>query len=130
MFLEENVTADGLAVFESTARSAKVTVQTIQERVTSYFGISMRDLLSPSRIQSLARVRQISMWLARQLTTRSLPDIGRRTGGRDHTTVLHAIRRINELRDIDSVLRTDTDFLLMEIGGVQSPSTQKDSRTD
>ena len=67
--------------------------------------------------RAVARPRQAAMWLAKQLTTRSLPDIGRRFGGRDHTTVLHAVRRIDELRAGDPQLARDLEILMRKLRG-------------
>ena len=75
------------------------------------------DLLSERRNRAVARPRQAAMWLAKQLTTRSLPDIGRRFGGRDHTTVLHAVRRIEALRAEDSALSQDLETLTRKLRG-------------
>jgi chromosomal replication initiator protein len=75
------------------------------------------DLLSERRNRAIARPRQAAMWLAKQLTTRSLPDIGRRFGGRDHTTVLHAVRRIEALRVEDSALNHDLEVLTRKLRG-------------
>ncbi|MCA6238081.1 MAG: chromosomal replication initiator protein DnaA, partial [Phenylobacterium sp.] len=62
-----------------------------------------------------ARPRQAAMWIAKQITTRSLPDIGRRFGGRDHTTVLHAVRRIEALKQDDAVLARDLDAIIRKL---------------
>ena len=69
------------------------------------------------RNRAIARPRQAAMWLAKQLTTRSLPDIGRRFGGRDHTTVLHAVRRIEELKAADPQLTRDLETLTRKLRG-------------
>ena len=82
----------------------RVTVDDIQKATSEHFGLKQADLISERRNRSVARPRQAAMWLAKQLTTRSLPDIGRRFGGRDHTTVIHAVKRIEELRSTDSAL--------------------------
>jgi len=63
----------------------------------------------------VARPRQAAMWIAKQITTRSLPDIGRRFGGRDHTTVLHAVRRIEALKQDDAVLARDLDAIIRKL---------------
>src|SRR5678815_1194896 len=76
----------------------KVTVDTIQKTVAEHYALKQADLISERRARAVARPRQVAMWLAKQITTRSLPDIGRRFGGRDHTTVLHAVRRIEQLK--------------------------------
>ncbi len=89
----------------------RITVDEIQKAACEHFGLKQADLLSPGRARALARPRQAAMWLAKQLTTRSLPDIGKRFGGRDHTTVLHAVRRIDELRALDPQLARDLEIL-------------------
>ena len=66
---------------------------------------------SARRARAVARPRQVAMYLAKQLTTRSLPEIGRKFGGRDHTTVMHAVKRIEELRQMDASLAEDIDLL-------------------
>jgi chromosomal replication initiator protein len=95
----------------------RVTVDEIQKAVCEHFALKQADLNSPGRARALARPRQAAMWLAKQLTTRSLPDIGRRFGGRDHTTVLHAVRRIEELRATDSQLARDLEDLIRKLRG-------------
>ena len=95
----------------------KVTVDLIQKVVAEHFGLKQADLISERRARAVARPRQVAMWLAKQITTRSLPDIGRRFGGRDHTTVLHAVRRIEELKADDSALARDCDVLLRKLRG-------------
>lgn len=78
-----------------------VTIDAIQKTVTDYFKIRIADLLGPSRRRSIARPRQIAMSLAKELTNHSLPEIGEAFGGRDHTTVIHACKKIEELRETD-----------------------------
>ncbi len=85
-----------------------VTISNIQKVVAEYYKIRVADLLSPRRSRSITRPRQIAMSLAKELTTHSLPEIGDAFGGRDHTTVLHATRKVVELRDSD--LRINEDF--------------------
>jgi len=85
-----------------------VTIDNIQQTVVEYFNIRMADLLGRSRSRSLARPRQIAMALCKELTRHSLPEIGDRFGGRDHTTVLHGCRKISELRETD--LRVGEDY--------------------
>ena len=89
-----------------------VTVENIQKTVAEYFKIRVADLLSKRRSRSIARPRQIAMALAKELTTHSLPEIGDAFGGRDHTTVLHACRRVRELRDIETRVSEDFNNLL------------------
>lgn len=76
----------------------RLTVDRIQRAVCEEFNISLTDMVSKRRARLIARPRQVAMYLAKKLTKRSLPDIGRRFGGRDHTTVMHAVKRIDELR--------------------------------
>ena len=95
----------------------KVTVDMIQKTVAEHYSLKQADLISERRARAVARPRQVAMWLAKQITTRSLPDIGRRFGGRDHTTVLHAVRRIEALKADDPVLARDVDVLLRKLRG-------------
>ncbi|MBV9576740.1 MAG: chromosomal replication initiator protein DnaA [Gammaproteobacteria bacterium] len=89
-----------------------VTVENIQRTVAEYYKIKVADLLSKRRNRSVARPRQIAMALAKELTNHSLPEIGDAFGGRDHTTVLHACRMINELRQSDADIEEDYTNLL------------------
>lgn len=89
----------------------RVTVEEIQRKVADHFSIRLADLVGPRRVRSVARPRQIAMYLSKQLTDRSLPDIGRRFGGRDHTTIMHGVRKIEELRASDAQLAEDIDLL-------------------
>ena len=89
----------------------RITVDDIQKATAEHFGMKQADLLSERRTRAVARPRQAAMYLAKQMTTRSLPDIGRRFGGRDHTTVLHAVRRIEELKAGDAVLAADLEAI-------------------
>ena len=82
-----------------------VNVEFIQNIVASHFNLNIRELLSPRRPRSLARPRQIAMYLAKQYTTNSLPDIGRKFANRDHTTVIHAVKKIIELIKNDNEIR-------------------------
>jgi chromosomal replication initiator protein len=95
----------------------KVTVDQIQKTVAEHYGLKQADLISERRARAVARPRQVAMWLAKQITTRSLPDIGRRFGGRDHTTVLHAVRRIEGLKAEDPAIARDVDVLLRKLRG-------------
>ena len=95
----------------------KVTVDHIQKMVSEHYGLKQADLISERRARAVARPRQVAMWLAKQITTRSLPDIGRRFGGRDHTTVLHAVRRIESLKAEDPAIARDVDVLLRKLRG-------------
>jgi chromosomal replication initiator protein len=95
----------------------RVTVDDIQKATAEHFGLKQADLISERRNRAIARPRQAAMWLAKQMTTRSLPDIGRRFGGRDHTTVLHAVRRIEELKAGDPQLTRDLETLTRKLRG-------------
>jgi chromosomal replication initiator protein len=95
----------------------KVTVDMIQKTVSEHYSLTQADLISERRARAVARPRQVAMWLAKQITTRSLPDIGRRFGGRDHTTVLHAVRRIESLKAEDPQIARDVDLLLRKLRG-------------
>ncbi len=95
----------------------RVTVDQIQKIVAEHYQLKQADLISERRARAVARPRQVAMWLAKQITTRSLPDIGRRFGGRDHTTVLHAVRRIESLKAEDPQIARDVDVLLRKLRG-------------
>ena len=89
----------------------RVTVEEIQRKVAEHYNIRLSDMIGPKRLRSIARPRQVAMYLAKTLTTRSLPDIGRRFGKRDHTTIMHGVRKIEELRETDPQLSEDIDML-------------------
>ncbi len=89
----------------------RVTVEEIQRRVAEHFNIRLSDMLGPKRTRTIARPRQIAMYLAKEMTSRSLPEIGRRFGGRDHTTILHGVRKVEEMRGTDSQLNEDIELL-------------------
>lgn len=93
------------------AHSRKLTIDEIQRRVADHYALKINDLISPRRAREVARPRQVAMYLAKMLTPRSLPEIGRRFGGRDHTTVMHAVKRIEELRATDHELDRDINHL-------------------
>ncbi|MBA1444607.1 MAG: chromosomal replication initiator protein DnaA [Chromatiales bacterium] len=94
------------------AQDKQVTIDNIQKTVAEYFQIRTSDLLSAKRSRSIARPRQIAMTLAKELTNHSLPEIGTAFGGRDHTTVIHANKKIKELRDSDVRISEDYSNLL------------------
>lgn len=93
------------------ANDRRITIEEIQKRVAEHFNIRMSDMHSARRARAVARPRQVAMYLAKQLTSRSLPEIGRKFGGRDHTTVMHAVKKIDELREGDLSLSEDIDLL-------------------
>ena len=82
-----------------------ITVDKIQNTVSNFFNISLSDMLSQRRSRPLARPRQIAMFLAKKMTTRSLPEIGRRFANRDHTTVIHAVKTITRLTEKDDEMK-------------------------
>jgi chromosomal replication initiator protein len=89
----------------------RVTIDEIQRKVAEHFNIRLGEMTSDRRARAVARPRQVAMYLAKQLTTRSLPEIGRKFGGRDHTTVMHAVRKIEELKGTDPALAEDVELL-------------------
>jgi chromosomal replication initiator protein len=100
-----------------TLQERLITVENIQKTVADYFKLRVADLLSERRSRSVARPRQIAMALAKELTRHSLPEIGDAFGGRDHTTVLHACKRIRELRDTEQRIAEDYSNLLRTLTG-------------
>jgi chromosomal replication initiator protein len=104
------LTQDCLAdVLRSSER--QVTIEEIQRQVSDHYNIRLSDLIGPKRVRIFARPRQVAMYLSKKMTSRSLPEIGRRFGGRDHTTVMHGVRRIDELRVADNQIAEDIDLL-------------------
>lgn len=93
------------------ANDRKVTIEEIQKRVAEHFNIRLSEMYSSRRARAVARPRQIAMYLAKQLTARSLPEIGRKFGGRDHTTVMHAVRKVEELKATDNGFSEDVELL-------------------
>jgi len=93
------------------ASDRKVTIDEIIRKVADHYNLRLTDILSPRRARSVARPRQVAMFLAKRLTSKSLPEIGRRFGGRDHTTVIHAVKKIEELRSIDNQIAEDVELL-------------------
>jgi len=93
------------------SNNKSINVEFIQNLVATHFNLNMQELLSPRRSRSLARPRQIAMYLAKQHTTNSLPDIGRKFSNRDHTTVIHAVKKIDELLKKDNDIRESVALL-------------------
>jgi len=93
------------------ATDRKVTMDEIIKKTCEHYHLRQTDLMSPSRARSIARPRQMAMYLCKKLTTRSLPEIGRKFGGRDHTTILHGVRKIEELISLDSQIAEDAELL-------------------
>jgi chromosomal replication initiator protein len=99
------------------ASDRKVSIEEIQRKVAEHYNIRLSDMVGPKRQRTVARPRQVAMYLAKTLTTRSLPEIGRRFGGRDHTTIMHGIRKIEELKATDGQLSDDLDLLRRSLEG-------------
>ena len=93
------------------ASERKITIEEIQRKVAEHYNIRLSDLLGPKRLRVYARPRQVAMYLCKQLTPRSLPEIGRHFGKRDHTTVMHGVRRIEELKIQDGQIAEDIEML-------------------
>ena len=93
------------------AHDRRVTIEEIQKRVAEHFNIRIADMHSARRSRAVARPRQVAMYLSKQLTARSLPEIGRKFGGRDHTTVMHAVRKVDELSRADVSFAEDVELL-------------------
>jgi len=93
------------------ASDRKVTVEEIQRKVSEHYNIRLSEMIGPKRVRNYARPRQMAMYLSKHMTSRSLPEIGRRFGGRDHTTVMHGVRRIEELKITDSQIADDLELL-------------------
>ncbi len=90
----------------------KVNIEEIQKKVSQHFNVKMSDMSSSRRSRTIARPRQIAMYLSKNLTSRSLPEIGRRFGNRDHTTVIHAVKKVEELRNKDNSFDEDVQLLI------------------
>jgi chromosomal replication initiator protein len=99
------------------ANDRRVTIEEIQKRVAEHYNIRLSDMHSARRARAVARPRQVAMYLSKQLTARSLPEIGRKFGGRDHTTVMHAVRKIDELRAQDASFAEDVELLRRMLEG-------------
>ncbi len=95
----------------------KLTIEEIMKKVCEYYGIRMSDLVSARRTRSVARPRQMAMYLAKSLTPRSYPEIGHKFGGRDHTTILHGVRKIEQLIAIDTQIAEDAQILQRKLEG-------------
>jgi chromosomal replication initiator protein len=95
----------------------RITIDEIQRRVAEHYNIRLTDMHSARRARNVARPRQVAMYLAKQLTSRSLPEIGRKFGGRDHTTVMHAVRKIEEMIGEDASFAQDVEVLRRTLTG-------------
>lgn len=95
----------------------RITIDEIQRKVAEHYNIRLADMHSARRSRNVARPRQVAMFLSKQLTARSLPEIGRKFGGRDHTTVMHAVRKIEELATEDPSFAQDVDVIRRALTG-------------
>ena len=93
------------------ANDRRVTIDEIQRKVAEHFNLKVAEMYSDRRARVVARPRQVAMYLAKQLTSRSLPEIGRKFGGRDHTTVMHAVKKVDELIAADQTFAEDVELL-------------------
>jgi chromosomal replication initiator protein len=93
------------------AHDRRVTIEEIQKKVAEHYSMRLTDMSSARRARAVARPRQVAMYLAKQLTSRSLPEIGRKFGNRDHTTVMHAVSRVTELMERDGTFAEDVELL-------------------
>ena len=93
------------------AHERRVTIEEIQKRVAEHFNIRFADMHSARRSRAVARPRQVAMYLSKHLTSRSLPEIGRKFGGRDHTTVMYAVQKVEDLRQADPSFDEDVELL-------------------
>lgn len=99
------------------ANDRRVSIEDIQKKVAEHFQIRLSDMSSARRSRSVARPRQVAMYLSKHLTSRSLPEIGRKFGGRDHTTVMHAVKKIDQLMAADTAFAEDVDLLRRMLEG-------------
>ncbi len=99
------------------ASDRRITIEEIQKKVAEHFTIKLAEMSSARRSRQVARPRQIAMYLAKQLTSRSLPEIGRKFGGRDHTTVMHAVKKVEELKESDHNFAEDVELLRRMLQG-------------
>jgi chromosomal replication initiator protein len=97
------------------ANQRRISIDEIQSKVSDHYRIRKAEMTSARRAREVARPRQVAMYLSKQLTPRSLPEIGRRFGGRDHTTVIHAVRQIEKLRQSDAELDADIRLLTRQL---------------
>jgi len=95
----------------------RVTIEEIQRAVVDHYQLKMSDMSSTRRARAVARPRQVAMYLAKQLTPRSLPEIGKKFGGRDHTTVMHAVKQIEKLSEADRTIADDVAALRRRLSG-------------
>lgn len=94
-----------------------LTISDIQKKVASHYGLKVADMISPRRTRAVARPRQVAMYLCKALTQFSLPDIGRAFGGRDHTTIIHGVRKVEDMMARDQALASDVEALKRALAG-------------
>jgi chromosomal replication initiator protein len=99
------------------ANDRRISIEDIQKQVANHYNIKVSDMHSARRSRAVARPRQVAMYLAKKFTPKSLPEIGRRFGGKDHTTVMHAVKRIEELMAADSEFAKDVELLCKIVQG-------------
>lgn len=99
------------------ANDRRVTIDEIQRKVAEHYNLKLADLFSERRARAVARPRQVAMYLCKKLTPRSLPEIGRKFGGRDHTTVMHAVKKIEELMQEDGSFKDEVDLVRRALVG-------------
>jgi len=99
------------------ANDRRVTIDEIQRKVAEHFNMRVSDMHSERRARAVARPRQVAMFLAKSLTSRSLPEIGKKFGGRDHTTVMHAVKKVEELMASDHSFAEDIELLRRTLAG-------------
>ena len=93
------------------ANDRRISIEDIQKHVATHYNIKVSDMHSARRSRAVARPRQVAMYLAKKLTSKSLPEIGRKFGGKDHTTVMHAVKRVEELMASDSEMARDVELI-------------------
>ena len=93
------------------ANDRRISIEDIQKHVATHYNIKVSDMHSARRSRAVARPRQVAMYLAKKLTSKSLPEIGRKFGGKDHTTVMHAVKRVEELMAADSEMARDVELI-------------------
>lgn len=116
-FMEICGTDRPLSGAENTTLGRPLSVLDVQREICRHFAVTREDLCSERRTRDVVRPRQISMYLCKTLTLRSLPAIGRNFGGKDHTTVLHAVRKVNALRAADIEMQASIDMITERLGG-------------
>jgi chromosomal replication initiator protein len=99
------------------ANDRRLSIEDIQKQVANHYNIKPTDMQSARRARAIARPRQVAMYLSKKLTTKSLPEIGRRFGGKDHTTVMHAVKKVEELCRTDSEFAQDVTLLTRILQG-------------